>query len=57
MMICVEKLGKLILFERKLENESTKSKSQNFDQDSQRNHQVNEIEVSEIENHEKPRLN
>ena len=28
-------------------------KSQNLDQDSPRNHQVNEIEISEFKNHEK----
>ena len=51
-----EKLGKLIFLERGLENVSTRAKSLNLDQDLQRNHQVNKREISEIENHEKPKL-
>ena len=31
-------------------------KSRNLDQDSWRNHQVNEIEISEFENRKKPKL-
>ena len=31
-------------------------KSQNLDQDSWRNHQVIKSEISEIKNHEKPKL-
>ena len=56
MMKCDEKLDKLIFLKRRVENESKKSKSRNLNQDLRRNHQVNEIEISKIENREKPKL-
>ena len=56
MMKYGEKLGKLIFLERRLEEKSRNQKSQNLDQDSRRNHQVNEIEISNFENHEKMKL-
>ena len=51
-----EKLEKFIFLERRLENESTESKSLNLDQDLRRNHQVNKREIFEIKNREKPKL-
>ena len=47
-MKCGKKLGKLIFLKRKLEDESTKSKIMKFGQDSRRNDQVNEIEISKL---------
>ena len=55
-MKCGETLGKLIFLERRLEGKSTKSKSQNLDQDSHRNRRVNEIEISDFENRQKLKL-
>ena len=51
-----EKLGKLIYLDRRLENESTKKKSLNLDQDSLRSNQLNKRDISEIINHEKSKL-
>ena len=52
-----EKLGKLIFFWKEdFKTNPWNQKSLNLDQDSQRNHQVNKREISEIENREKPKL-
>ena len=48
-----EILVKLIFLKRGLEKNPRNQKSLNLDHDLRRNHQVNKIEISEIENHEK----
>ena len=55
-MKCGEKLVKLIFLKENSKTNPRNQKSQNLDQDSRRNHQVNEIEISAFENHEKPKL-
>ena len=53
---CDKKLGKVIFLERRSKTNPQNQKSLNLDQDSQKNHQVNKREISEIKNHEKPKL-
>ena len=48
-MKCGEKLGKWIFLKRISKTNPRNQKSQILDQDSWRNHKVNEIEISEIE--------
>ena len=51
-----EKLGNLIFWKEDLKPNPRNQKSQNLDQDSQRNRQVNEIEISKFQNFKKEKL-
>ena len=56
MIICGEKLGKLNLCKENSKTNPRNQKLQNLDQDSRINHQVNEIEISKIENRKKIKI-
>ena len=56
MIKCGANLGKLIFFKQDMKTNPRNQKSLNLIRESRRNHQVNEIEISEIENRKKPKL-